>query len=215
HLRSDVALTQYLLGWSLLLTNDGSGAIAPLREAIRLDPGTRNAHFALGQALAASKDWDGAAAAFAEALRVDPKDEQSRTELAKVHNNRATALAAEGRPADAVRALEEAVRVRPEYALGHLNLGNARAAQGEWKGAIDAWITAARVAPDDVRVRATVVQRLRGLPPEARPLVGPALADASPALRSAAEGRSVWALSFPRGFRANARQLRPDGVTTT
>ena len=81
------------------------------------------------------------------------------------------------------------MRARPEYALGHLNLGNARAAQGEWKGAIGAWITAARVAPDDVRIRAMVAERLRGLPPEARPLVEPALAGAGPALRSAGEGR--------------------------
>jgi protein O-mannosyl-transferase len=188
-LRSDVPVTHYLLGWSLLLTKDAQGAQPPLREAIRLAPDTPNAHFALGQSLAASKDWDGAAAAFTEALRVDPKDEQSRAELAKVHNNRARAFAEQGRPADALRALEESVRVRPEYALGHLNVGNARAAQGEWKGAIDAWITAARVAPDDAQVRAMVAQRLRGLPPEAIPLVEPALAGASPALRSAVEGR--------------------------
>jgi tetratricopeptide (TPR) repeat protein len=149
--------------------------VAPLREAIRQKPDLLNAHFALGQALAATKDWDAAAVAFTEALRVDPKDEQSRTELAKIHNNRASAFAAQGRPADALRALEEAVRVRPEYALGHLNLGNARAGQGEWKGAVDAWLMAARVAPDDARVRAMVAQRLRGLPPEARPLVEPAV----------------------------------------
>jgi protein O-mannosyl-transferase len=188
-LRSDTPVTHYLLGWSLLLTKDPQGAVAPLREAIRLAPDTKNAHFALGQALAALTDWEGAAAAFTEALRVDPRDEQSRTELAKVHNNRARAFAAQERPADALRALEESVRVRPEYALGHLNLGNARAAQGEWKGAIDAWITAARVAPDDARVGAMVAQRLRGLPPEARQLVEPALAGASPALRWAVEGR--------------------------
>ena len=189
HLRADVAVMHYLLGWSLLLTKDAQGAVPPLREAIRLAPDTKNAHFALGQALAASKDWDGAAAAFTDALQVDPKDEQARTELAKVHNNRARVLAERGRPADALRALEESVRARPEYALGHLNLGNARAAQGEWKGAIEAWITAARVAPDDARVGAMVAQRLRGLPPEARPLVEPALAGASPALRSGVEGR--------------------------
>jgi tetratricopeptide (TPR) repeat protein len=188
-MRSDVAVMHYLLGWSLLLTKDAQGAVAPLREALRLQPDTKNAHFALGQALAAMKDWDGAAAAFTEALRVDPKDEQSRTELAKVHNNRASAFVAQGRPEDALRALEESVRVRPEYALGHLNLGNARAGQGQWKGAIEAWITAARVAPDDARIRSMVVQRLQGLPPEARPLVAPALASASPSLRSAVEGR--------------------------
>jgi protein O-mannosyl-transferase len=188
-MRGDVAVVHYLLGWSLLLTKDAPGAVAPLREAIRLQPGTKNAHFALGQALAALKDWDGAAAAFTDALRVDPQDEQSRTELAKVHNNRAGAFAAQGQPEKALRALEECVRVRPDYALGHVNLGNARAGQGRWQGAIDAWITAARVAPDDTRIQSMVVQRLRGLPPEARPLVEPALAIASPSLRTAVEGR--------------------------
>jgi protein O-mannosyl-transferase len=188
-LRADVGVMHYLLGWSLLLTKDAPGAVAPLRAALRLAPDTKNAHFALGQALAATKDWDGAAAAFTDALRVDPKDEQSRTELAKVHNNRAGTFGAQGLAQDALRALEEAVRIQPEYALGHLNLGNARAMQGEWKGAIDAWMTAARVAPEDARVRATVAARLRGLPPEARPFIAPALAAASPALRSAVEGR--------------------------
>jgi tetratricopeptide (TPR) repeat protein len=188
-LRADVAVMHYLLGRSLLQTKDAASAVGPLREAIRLAPDTPNAHFALGQALASTKDWDGAAAAFTEALRVDPKDEQSRTELAKVHNNRAGAFAALGRPTDALRALEESVRVRPEYALGHLNLGNARAAQRQWQGAIDAWITAARVAPDDARMQSMVVQRLRGLPPEARPLAEPAVASASPSLRAAVEGR--------------------------
>jgi tetratricopeptide (TPR) repeat protein len=169
-LRSDVAMMHYLLGWSLLLTRDATGATGPLREAIRLAPDTPNAQFALGQALAASKDWDGAVAAFTEALRLNPKDEQSRTELAKVHNNRAAAFAADGRHEEALRALEESVRARPDYALGHLNLGNARAAQGDWKGAVDAWTTAGRVAPSDPRVQAVVSERLRGLPPEARSL---------------------------------------------
>lgn len=189
HLRGDVAVMHYLLGWSLLLTKDANGAIPPLREALRLQPDIKNAHFALGQALAATKDWDGAAQAFQDALALDPKDEQSRTELAKAHNNRAGAFAAQGRPDEALAALEEAVRVQPAYALGHLNLGNARAARAAWPGAIDAWISAARVAPDDARVRAQVVARLKGLPPEARPLVDPALAGASPALRAAVEGR--------------------------
>jgi tetratricopeptide (TPR) repeat protein len=187
-LRSDVALTHYLLGWSLLVTKDAQGAVAPLREALRLAPDTKNAHFALGQALAAGQSWDEAAAAFTDALRVDPKDEQSRTELAKVHNNRARAFAVEGRPADALRAMEEAVRVRPEYALGHLNLGNARAGQGRWKDAIDAWVAAARVAPDDARIRAMVAQRLRGVPPQAGALVAPALETAPAALREALRG---------------------------
>jgi tetratricopeptide (TPR) repeat protein len=185
-MKSDVAVMHYLLGWSLLLTKDAQGAIPPLREALRLAPDTRNAHFALGQALAMTKDWDGAAVQLAEALRVDPADEQSRSELAKVHNNRAGAFAAQGRPQDALDALAEAVRVRPGYALGHLNLGNARAGQGQWKGAIEAWIEAARVAPDDARIRSMVVERLRGLPAGARPLVLPALETAPAALRHAA-----------------------------
>ena len=189
-LRSDVAVMHYLLGWSLLLTKDAPGAVAPLREALRLQPDTKNAHFALGQALAAAKDWDGAAAAFTEALRTDPKDEQSRTELAKVHNNRAGAFVAQSRPAGRP-AGAGGVRARSARTTRSATSTSGTRAPGRasGQGAIDAWITAARVAPDDARIRAMVVQRLQGLPPEARPLVAPALASASPSLRAAVEGR--------------------------
>jgi tetratricopeptide (TPR) repeat protein len=197
-LRADNAVPHYLLGFALFATGDAAAAAPPLREAIRLDPDLSDAHFTLGRALSAAQDWPGAAREYEAVVRLKPDDGESRTELARARNNQASALMREGRVAEALRLLEDAVRVQPGYALGHLNLGNAFAAAGRFDRAVPAWLDAVRAAPRDARVRAMVVDRLRGLPEPGAAALRAAADDGDPAVRGAA------ADALPRPSRAGA-----------
>jgi tetratricopeptide (TPR) repeat protein len=71
-LKPDFADAHYSLGYALLQgKGDNDGAIAELREAIRLKPGVR-AHTSLGQALQGKGDLDGAITEYREAIRLKP-----------------------------------------------------------------------------------------------------------------------------------------------
>lgn len=193
HLRASIALRagnavpHYLLGVALAAAGDSTGAQAPLREALRLKPELVDARLTLARALSAAKDWDGAAHEYEEVLSAKLEDAESRTELARVRNNQASALLRAGRSDEALRQLQDAVRLQPSYALGYVNLGNAYASGGRFDRAVPAWLDAVRAAPADARVRAMIVDRLRGLPRGARTYVTPALADPDTAVREVAQ----------------------------
>jgi Tfp pilus assembly protein PilF len=88
--------------------------LSALRQALTLDPGVRETHYAL--ALLLSKpggDAERAEAEWRETIRLQPDYSQARMNLANFlfqHNR-----------SDEAAYFEYALRVRPDYALAHLN----------------------------------------------------------------------------------------------
>src|SRR5262249_1011116 len=68
------AEAHYNLGAALLAKGDRNGAIAALRESIRLRPREASPYFPLGNALAAAGAWDGAIPAYRDLIRLRPWD---------------------------------------------------------------------------------------------------------------------------------------------
>lgn len=106
---------------------DRDGALAEVREAVRIAPRHAYAHNNLGLALLGRGDLDGALAELGEAIRLDPK-------LAPAHNNQGNAMARKGNLNGALAAYREALRHNPNSEGAHNNL---------------AWLLA--VGPDGVR----------------------------------------------------------------
>jgi protein O-mannosyl-transferase len=99
-----------------------TAAIAHLREALRIDPGSAEAHFALGNELAVFEAPEQIAqtiAHYESALRIRPNH-------FRAHYNLGTVLMdVEGRHADAVAHLEAAVKIQPDSTEARVNLGMA------------------------------------------------------------------------------------------
>ena len=102
-------------------TPDGTAAaVVHLREALRIDPKSAEAHYVLGNELAASNVPERlveAIAHYEEALRIRPNH-------FRTHYNLGTVLMdVPGRHADALAHLESAVRIQPESVEARVNLG--------------------------------------------------------------------------------------------
>jgi tetratricopeptide (TPR) repeat protein len=99
-----------------------AAALAHLREALRVDPGSAEAHYALGNELAVSETPEQTAQAIAHyesALRIRP-------DHFRAHYNLGTVLMdVEGRHADAVAHLEAALKIQPDSTETRVNLGMA------------------------------------------------------------------------------------------
>ena len=116
----DSASVRTKLAEALRLQGKFAEAIAELREAIRLEPGSARAHSGLGLALRADRKITESIAAYQEAIRLDP-------DLIDAHNGLAVTLANEGKLDDAVAEFREIIRVDPNSAIGYYNLAYALA----------------------------------------------------------------------------------------
>jgi tetratricopeptide (TPR) repeat protein len=128
-IRPQSPLTRYNLGYALGHKGDLDGAIAELKEAIRLKPNLAEAHTCLGKTLAEKGDLDGAVAACQKAIRLKPN-------LAEAHNNLGVALINKRNLDGAIAEFKEAIKYRPNYAEAYSNLGNALRDKGNLDGAI-------------------------------------------------------------------------------
>jgi tetratricopeptide (TPR) repeat protein len=116
------------LGSALLRRHDARGALAPLREAGKLNPGAAEVSANLSVALLQTGDLDGAVTAGYAAVRAEPG-------FATGHYNLANALIAQGRKPAAIEHYQNAVRLEPESVEFHYNLANALADSGDLPGA--------------------------------------------------------------------------------
>ena len=84
----------YYLGLTLRQLGNLDGAIAELRESIRLNPRIAKAHAYLGVALRETGDLDAAVTSLREALRIDPAEDDAANALGLVYMQRGDADAA-------------------------------------------------------------------------------------------------------------------------
>ncbi len=70
-----------LMAHELARQDNNEGAVAHLREAIKIDPRLPGAHFELAEALSVASDPEGALKEYQAALALDPSDEKSECRL--------------------------------------------------------------------------------------------------------------------------------------
>ena len=144
--------------------NNAAGAIAPLREALRLDATLAAAHYHLARALLAAGDADGAETEARVAL-------SAMGGIPAAHNLLGMLLMGRGAAADAVAEIRETVRLAPGDATAHANLSMALAAGGDRPGAAAELRRAVELAPGN-EVWKKRLDGLSGAPPP-KPAAGP------------------------------------------
>ena len=144
--------------------NNAAGAIAPLREALRLDATLAAAHYHLARALLAAGDADGAETEARVAL-------SAMGGIPAAHNLLGMLLMGRGAAADAAVEIRETVRLAPGDAVAHANLSMALAAGGDRLGAVAELRRAVELAPGN-EVWKKRLDVLSGAPPP-QPAAGP------------------------------------------
>lgn len=141
HPQSHLAETYLEVALALIETDNLPGAIAQLREALRLQPDSIPARSGLGLALYHMGDVDSAIEEYRVVLELQPN-------LAQAHINLAMALMAKHDWAAARTELQSALRLQPDLVEGHYNLGVLQYTMGNLSGAIEAYRQALRLKPD-------------------------------------------------------------------
>lgn len=124
------------LGNARHAAGDLEGALAALKEAVRLCPASARVHLNVAQVLMTSGRYDDALALFAEAVRLDPKDPTAAFEMGK-------ALQRIGRSKEALVPLADAARISRadpeifvEIGRAFVSLSNLRQAEQSFKVAL-------------------------------------------------------------------------------
>lgn len=141
------ALEQLGEGVAALDAHNAAGAIALLREALRLDATLAAAHYHLARALRVAGDTGGAETEARAALSM-------MSGIAAAHNLLGTLLLERGATADALVELRETVRLAPGDATAHGNLSTALAAAGDRAGALAELRDAVALAPANDALKA-------------------------------------------------------------
>jgi len=135
---------------------DLDGAIAQLREAVRVRPAYPEGHAGLGRLLSKQGNVEGALAEYREALRLEPGNEFAL-------NNLADELARQGNVEEALRLTEEAVGLNPQFPLALNNLGNLLLRQGRAEEAARRYEAVLQLDPDDRHARYNLGNALAAL----------------------------------------------------
>jgi len=126
---------------------NASGALVPLREALRLDPTLGAAHFHLGRALWMTGD-------STEAEREARNALNSMSSVYAVHTLLGVLLLKRGAIAEAVEEFRETVHLTPDDSTGHENLSLGLEAAGDRAGAIAEQSRAVQLAPKNELLKA-------------------------------------------------------------
>jgi tetratricopeptide (TPR) repeat protein len=121
-----------LLSIAYFQSGEAHRAVAPLQQALALNPDLPSGHYNLGRILQGLKRYDEARPLYELALARQPDDPE-------IHNNLGTLLRAIGRNDEAVAHFRTALKRKPDYAEAHVNLGNALHALGRHQDAIAAF----------------------------------------------------------------------------
>jgi tetratricopeptide (TPR) repeat protein len=132
------------------------GAVAELKEAVRLKPDYALAHFKLGNAYMQMRRAPEAIQSFKEAIRLEPK-------MDGAHNNLGNVYLAVGRLDQAAEAYKEAARINPAAGAPHLNLGMTYMRMGRDEEAAESLREAFRLAPNNPQAAAMLGETARRL----------------------------------------------------
>jgi len=180
-------------------------AVAHFTEAVRIKPGSPEAHRNLRLALSDQGKLDEALASLSEEVRLNPGSADSQAELgfalsrvgkteeaiphylealrlnpdsAEVHNALGYALAGGGKTVESIQHFREAMRLKPDFAEAHFNLGLSLRSQGQAVEAATQFSEAVRLRPDYPEA-----QNALGLALDAQGKVGDAITHYREALR--------------------------------
>ncbi len=128
----------------LTLIRDGKPgeAIAPLREALRLNPDLAVVHFNLGNALRETGDGAGAETESREAVKLVP-------ESGVAHNLLGIVLAKRGDVPGTVTEFRKTVQLQPKQPISHFNLAQALEKSGDRAAALEEYRAASELAPEN------------------------------------------------------------------
>ena len=129
-------------GLSLFLEKKRSEAIAPLREAVRLDERLSAARWPLGLALESAGDSAGAESELREALK-------QIGGVAPLQSALGIVLYRRGAVKEATVQFREALRLAPKNPAVHLNLATALDKQGDLKGALEEFRMVLQLEPEN------------------------------------------------------------------
>jgi tetratricopeptide (TPR) repeat protein len=201
-LRTDVSDAEAICRWGLALfeAEDIPGAIARMREAVRVDPKCRDAHYHLGRLLTGQGETKEAIEHFQAAVSVDPQ-------FAEGHLNLGAALYAVGETDRARFHFQKALELRPRWPAVYFNLGKVFMDQGARPEAIRQFRQALKLSPNyaSARVELGIVLFLQGE-------VDEAIAQYRRALRSEPNHVEAHA-NLGIALRARAQALEAEGET--
>src|SRR5205807_5445665 len=135
----------YMLGTIFKQQRRTDAALDELRETIRINPASAEAHTSLGQLLQLQHDAAGAAAQFAEADRLNKRKADAQAAAFAV--NAGLERLKNGDVAAAVEKFREAVRLAPDSAQAHFQLALALRRMGRQQEARAEFAAAQRLAP--------------------------------------------------------------------
>lgn len=135
-------------GWG-----DRPGAVAILKNLVRLNPAHAEAHAALGQHLHGLGEWRDAEGHLRDAIRLQPK-------LSRAHLHLGDLLAEQARLADAEKAYRTTLRLKPGMpeALGNLSL--VQSLLGEAEEAVKSARAAIKAAPKNASAHSRLAMAL-------------------------------------------------------
>jgi Flp pilus assembly protein TadD len=143
---SDNYVARFNLASVLEAQGDSAGAVAQLRETVRIRPYFATAHAELGQLLARQGQPEEALGELQAAVRLKPDSADAHFRLGSV-------LGALGRTGDAAEEFSQTIRLQPENADAHYNLGIALAQGDKLAEAAGEFRAAVRLRPDDADAR--------------------------------------------------------------
>jgi Flp pilus assembly protein TadD/mono/diheme cytochrome c family protein len=148
------------LGTALHSMGRNKEAIAPLREAARLQPENAQVQNNLGTVRASLGEFSEASTYFREALRLRP-------DYFAACMNLASALRLSGNLAEAITYYAEALRMKPDSADAHDKLGSVYAQEGDLAQALDQFEEALRIEPNNAAALDHVsrAKQMLGSPP--------------------------------------------------
>lgn len=147
-------------GAAALEANNAAGAVAPLREALRLDVTLAPAHYHLARALQETGDTTGAETEARAAL-------SGMGSVAAAHNLLARLLMDRGAAKEAAAEMRETVRLAPGDANAHANLAGVLEASGDRSGALAEMRRAIELAPTNGALKARLSAMTAGPPQRA------------------------------------------------
>jgi tetratricopeptide (TPR) repeat protein len=134
--------------------NDYPHALEAFQQAVKVGPGSVEAHNWLGVALMGKADLAGAVTEFRKTISLNPK-------FVRAHINLGSALARSGDLSQAVKAFQRALALEPNNMAAHTNLGVALRESGDATGALVHLRRVARAEPKNANVQYQIGQTLR------------------------------------------------------